>query len=203
MDPFLALRHQAAVKRDEAIAVARRIYRADLKAIQALERRIPPAGILEANALDKTGLNTVELIRSLLPLDRAFTTAEAMEWLAKARPGQQFKQATIRVYLWRLSRMGIVRKLCATNGNEAMWAATEAAEENLGIKAMTLPKMVEAVLQDAGKPLNMADIVAAMHEQGYRSNTTPHSLMRAIRDMFKRCPRRFARGEDGRWRATD
>jgi hypothetical protein len=41
MDAFLSLKSRAAQKRDDAIAEARRTYRRDIEAIDALERRLP------------------------------------------------------------------------------------------------------------------------------------------------------------------
>jgi hypothetical protein len=53
MSPFLTLRQQAAIKRDEVLAHARRVYRDDIDAIEKLEKRIPPTTAQRADAAFK------------------------------------------------------------------------------------------------------------------------------------------------------
>src|SRR4051794_40187432 len=102
MDPFLALRHQDAVKRDEAMAHARRVYRADVEAIEKLERSIPTPSPMRADIAHKRGSNTYDLIKSLIPPEKPFQLSDVLQWLYDATKGQKFREPTIRTYVSRL-----------------------------------------------------------------------------------------------------
>lgn len=199
MDPFLALRHQAAVKRDEAIAHARRVYRTDVEAIEKLERALPKYTPIKPDASLRNAPNTVELIKRLIPADKPFTLSDVLQWLYDAAKGQRFKEPTIRTYLSRLASQGVIRKLYKTGSNGALWVNHGSTVEAGGIETMSLPQVVELILGEEQRPLKAVEIAVCMHSRGYRQKTSPKTLMRCIRDMFKRCPGRFVRGEDGRW----
>lgn len=199
MDPFLALRHQAAVKRDEAVAHARRVYRTDIEAIEKLERALPKYTPMKADSSFKKAPNTYELIKTLVPPDKPFTLTDVLQWLYDATKGQKFREQTVRTYVSRLASQGIIRKLHRTSTNAALWVSTGSKVEEGGIETMALPDIVELILSEERRPLRLVEIAVCMHSRGYRQKTTPKTLMRAIRDMFKRCPGRFVRGEDGRF----
>ena len=123
MDPFLTLRQQAAIKRDEAIAHARRVYREDVEAIEKLEKRIPPTTAQRATATFKRGMNTVDLMQSLIPPDQPFQLADMLRWLYEVRKGEKFHEASVRTYLSRLAGRGIIRKLYRTGANRRCGSA--------------------------------------------------------------------------------
>jgi hypothetical protein len=199
MDPFLALRQQAAIKRDEAMAHARRVYRDDIEAIEALEKRIPPTTAQRAQATFKRGMNTVDLMKSLVPPDQPFQLADMLRWLYEVRKGEKFREASVRTYLSRLAARGSIRKLYKTGSNGALWISTGATATTGGIETMSIPEVVELILEAEGRPLRVLELVVGMHARGYRQKSSPKTLARSIRDMFKRYPGRFVEGEHGKW----
>lgn len=199
MDPFLTLRHQAAAKRDEAIAHARRVYRSDVEAIEKLERSIPTPAPMRADVTFKRGANTFEVIKSLIPPDKPFTLPDVLQWLYEATKGQKHKEPTIRTYVSRLASQGFIRKLYKTGSNQALWVSNGSTATTGGIETMSLPEVVELILSEENRPLKTLEIAVGMHTRGYRQRTRPKTLMRALRDMFKRYPGRFEMGDDGKW----
>jgi len=199
MDPYLTLRQQAAIKRDEAMAHARRVYRDDIDAIEKLEKRIPPTTAQRAKVDFKRGLNTVDLMQSLIPPDQPFQLADMLRWLYEVRKGEKFREASVRTYLSRLAGRGVIRKLYKTGSNGAMWISTGSTVTTGGIETMSLPEVVELILKESGQPMRVVEIVVTMHSKGFREKSSPVTLARSVRDMFKRYPGRFAEGEKGRW----
>lgn len=199
MDPYLALRQQAAIKRDEALAHARRVYREDIEAIEKLEKRIPPTTAQRAKVDFKRGMNTVDLMKSLVPADQPFQLADMLRWLYETRKGEKFKEASVRTYLSRLASQGVIRKLYKTGSNGSLWVSTGSTATTGGIDTLPLAEVVETILSDEKRPLKVLELVVGMHARGYRQKSSPRTLARSIRDMFKRYPGRFAEGEKGLW----
>lgn len=202
MDPYLALRQQAAIKRDEAMAHARRVYREDIQAIETIEKRIPPTTAQRAKVDFKRGMNTVDLMKSLVPPDQPFQLADMLRWLYEARKGERFREASVRSYLSRLASRGVIRKLYKTGSNGAMWVGAGSTVETGGIETMSLPEVVEMILKEQGRPLKVVELVVGMHDKGFRVKSSPVTLARSIRDMFKRYPGRFVSVDEGRWSIT-
>jgi hypothetical protein len=202
MDHYLALRQQAAIKRDEAMAHARRVYRDDIEAIETLEKRIPPTTAQRANVRPGRTLNTVELMKTLIPPDQPFQLADMLRWLYEVRKGEKFREATVRTYLSRLASQGVIRKLYKTGTNGSLWASTGTTATTGGIETLCISDVVELILKEEGKPLRVLELVVGMQARGYRQKSSPTTLARSIRDMFKRYPGRFAEGEKGRWSAV-
>src|SRR5262245_22660091 len=111
MPTYLALRQQAAAKRDEAITLARIKYREDIAAIEKLQRSVPSEA--RTARQPRSARNTMEILRSLIPADKSFTLTDALHWLHEAT-GKLHREATIRCCLWKLSCHGVVRKLYKT-----------------------------------------------------------------------------------------
>lgn len=195
MDPYRVLRQSAATKRDTAIAEARRVYRKDIVAIEALERSVPPQ--LPKLAVPKEGPNTVELITRLIPKDKPFTIAEMMHWLHDAS-GKSYNEPTVRTYVSRLCNRGVIRKLYKTGQNYALWIASESHVEEGPIETRSLHEVVAQVLVEEG-PRTVVEIVVGMRQRGYRTDATPEGLARAVRDMLKRYRGKFVRGKSAKY----
>ena len=71
-----------------------------------------------------------------------------------------------------------------------------------GIETLSLPEVVEKILKEQGRPLKVLELVVGMHAKGYRAKSSPNTLSRSIRDMFKRYPGRFVGDDVGKWTAT-
>ncbi len=204
MDPFLTLQSIAAQKRDEAIAGARRQYRQDIEAIDALQRSLPsPLPTIDQARPLKQQPTVTDIIRAVVPRDKPFTVSDVMHLLHDAHQGQKFHYPTVRTQTSRLCSRGYLKRLYKTGHQETMYALATSAVDDGPIDTKSLPEVTEEILREAGRPLKVVEIAVAMRERGYRSNNVPNTLMRAIRDMFKRYPGRFQVGKDGRWAATD
>ena len=200
MDSFQQLRQRAAEKRDYAFKLARRIYQHDLAAIEALECALPAT--IDAEPVDDAPQvpNTMGLIQSLIPPDKPFTVADLMGWLRAAQPGQTFHEPTVRTYVSRLASRGAVKRLYKTGHKYTLWIVNA---EHEAIDTKPLADIVGEILFEADRPLKTVEIAAALQQRGYRADAKPVTLVRAVRDLIKRYPKRFQRGSDGRWAVVD
>jgi hypothetical protein len=193
------LQSRAAEKRDQAIADARREYRHDIEAVEALERRLPPIlPPINTAPLGKVP-SIVDLIRALVPNDKPFTVTDMMHLLHDAHHGQKFHQPTVRTHTSRLCSQGHLRRLYKTGQMETLYVLAESAVTEGPVETKTLAEVTAEILAESSRPLKVTEIVVMMRARGYRADNVPGTLARAVRDMFKRYRGRFARGKDGRW----
>ena len=127
--------------------------------------------------------------------------SDVLQWLYDTTKGQKFREPTIRTYVSRLASQGFIRKLYKTGNNGALWVSNRSNATTGGIETMSLPEVVELILSEENRPLKTLEIAVGMHTRGYRQRTSPKTLMRSLRDMFKRYPGRFVQ-DDGRWSAN-
>lgn len=200
MDPIRSLQSRAAQKRDHAIAEARRQYRKDIEAIDALSRQLPapPPPIDRSQPLGKPP-TIMDLIKAVLPADKPFTVSDVMHLLHDAYHGQKFRHETVRTHTSKLCSRGHLRRLYKTGHMETMYVLADAPVNDGPIETKGLVQVAHDILSSASHPMKVSEIAARMKESGYRADNVPNTLMRAIRDMFKRYPGRFERGKDGRW----
>ncbi len=199
MDPIRALQARAAEKRDATIAEARRQYRKDIAAIDAMEKLLPaPRVIDKRQPLGKVPA-VYDLVRQAVRPDTPFTVTDMLAWLAEAHPGAKFHEQSVRSYTSRLCSQGFLRRLYKTGHMETMYIKAESVVSEGPVESKPLAEMTHEILTAAGRPMTVTELIIAMREQGYRKEALPNTLRRAVRDMFKRYPGRFARGKDGAW----
>lgn len=126
-----------------------------------------------------------------------------MGWLTEKHGGNQFKKTSIRTHLARLASQGYLTRLYRAGQTERKYVLAEAVVSVKQMDTGSLAEYTHNLLSEAGRPLTVTELVVAMRERGYRADQTPDTLRRAIRDMFKRYPGRFARGKDGAWEAVE
>ena len=113
MDPFRLLQGRAAEKRDSAIAEARREYRRDIEAIEALSSELPPQlPLVDLSPLGKRP-NVTEMVKAVIPADKPFTISNVLHLLHDAH-GQSFHYPTVRTQTSRLCSQGYIKRLYKT-----------------------------------------------------------------------------------------
>src|SRR4051812_45520773 len=105
MDIYERLQLDAARKRDAAYLVARKEYRAALRNINELKRKL---GNAEPQKPRKT---LIEIIEEVLPRDATFTVAEAVEMMGSAYPHRLFHDGGVRVFFRHMVKRGVLRKV--------------------------------------------------------------------------------------------
>jgi hypothetical protein len=203
MDPYLPLKTRAAQKRDAAIAEARRVYRKDIEAIEALERRLPASRTTDPSQLLAKPPSIVDLIRAVVPADKPFTVSDVMVALGEAHQGQKFHLPTVRTHTSRLCSRGFLRRLYKTSQQETMYALAVSPVTEGALVSKNLATVAHEVLTEAGKPLEPIEIAVCMRERGYRADDAPAVLVAAIRGMFRNYPGRFVQDGKGRWAAAN
>ena len=76
---------------------------------------------------------------------------------------------------------------------------TESSVNDGPIETKSLAEVIDEVLRDAARGIRVSEIVVSLRERGFRTDVDPVTLMRSIRDMFKRYPGRFTRDKTGPW----
>jgi hypothetical protein len=193
MDAYEALRYQAAQKRDAIIKAARAEFWRTIQAISALRYR------LDRNTPNPAGPKPKALMALLcetIPHDRLFTVAEVIELMAEAEPERHIHVRTVRPYLERLEKRGIVRPV-RRGLKGIVWAATDYAAPADPYGTRTLTEVAAEILREFG-PLTSVELVLALHARGYRTDAHPRTLNLAIRTSLRRNPR-FRKDDKGRW----
>src|SRR4051812_28089789 len=152
MDPFVSLQTRAAQKRDAAIGEARRVYRQDIEAIEALERRLPAPPVIDRFQPLGKPPSIVDLIRAVVPTDKPFTVSDVMVALGEAHAGQKFQLTTVRTHTSRLCSRGYLRRLYKTSQQETMYALAESPVTEGRIETKNLATVAHEILTEAGKP---------------------------------------------------
>jgi hypothetical protein len=199
MDGIDLLRQRAQLKRDAAIAEARRIYHSDIQAIEALERRLPAPPVIDRSQPLAKPPSIVDFIKAVIPTDRPFTVSDVMVALGDAHAGQRFHLTTVRTHTSRLCSRGYLRRLYKTGHQETMYALAELPETEGGIETSNMATITHEILTEAGKPLKVVEIAVRMRERGYRADNEAVTLVNAVRSMFRNYPGRFERDKAGRW----
>lgn len=81
-------------------------------------------------------MNTVDLMKSLVPPDQPFQLADMLRWLYEVRKGKRFREASVRTYLSRLAARGVIRKLHKTGTNGSLWVSSAATATTGGIETL-------------------------------------------------------------------
>jgi hypothetical protein len=202
MDPIRSLQSRALQKRNVAIAEARRVYKADIEAIDALDRRLPAPVVIDHTQPLSKPASIVDFVKAVAPTDKPFTVTDIMHLLHDAHAGQKFHLPTVRTHTSRLCSKGYFRKLYKTGQQETLYVLGDLPIGEGGIETKNMATVTHEILAEAGKSLSLAEIGFRMQERGYRADNTPTTLLRSIRDMFKRYPGRFKR-DGGKWSATN
>ena len=82
---------------------------------------------------------------------------------------------------------------------ETLYVLATAMIEDGPIETKSLAEVADEIMREANRPLKVSEIAVMMRERGYRADNVPQTLMRSIRDTFKRYRGRFSPGKDGRW----
>lgn len=199
MDPIETLLSRAAEKRDAAIGQARRTYRTDVAAINALHDRLPAPPVVDRNQLLAKAPTAVDYVKALAPAEKPFTVSELTRIIRDAHPGEQFHQPTIRTYVSRLRSAGYFRRLRKTGQMEVIYVRAEVPTENLGAESKNMATAAHEVMAEAATPLRLIEIVVLMQQGGYRTDVRPDTLLKSVRSMFRAYPGRFERDKQGRW----
>lgn len=186
MEAFNELRRQARLKRDKAIAQARRDYSDTLVRIAALEQDLLGRELSSHRKISAS-------IERVIPTDREFTTVDILTGLEALDPGRVWRKRSVDSHISRLRERGLVRRLRKAHGTEpALYARLGVQVAPRPFEDMTMREVIRTVLAD--KPLTQTELVVAMLEAGYETTMTPQALRNAVGVELRK---------DGEFRKTD
>ncbi|HTQ40995.1 MAG TPA: hypothetical protein VMJ32_18415 [Pirellulales bacterium] len=192
MDAFELLRKQAAQKRDAHVKAARAEFWRTVVAIKALRQR------LDSNAPKPPVPNPkslMVLLRENIPHDRLFSAADAIALMADADPERRIRFRTIRPYLERLEKKGIVHKI--RRGTQGVfWAAADYAGP-LDLSSTRFITEVAAEALHKFGPLTSLELVVALRAGGYRTDAPARALLNNVATSLRR--NRLFRKDGKRW----
>jgi hypothetical protein len=193
MDAYESLRQEAAKKRDEIIAGARIEYQHALWKLRELRRTLNGQDPRAAMRVKRRPL--LALTRELLPHDRTFTISEVVELLSQGEPDRTVYSATVRTFFVRFEEQGLIHRVRRCKGR-VLWATADSGVPESPYGALPITDVAGEIIQETG-PLKGAELVIAMHERGYRTDTTQRGLYRTLESSLSKSP--LFRKEDGKW----
>ncbi len=178
MKEINALRKRAIERRNRAIAKARADYKATLTRLAELEQDLygikPVAHKTVAACID-----------SVIPSDRAFTTADVMAGLEALDNGREWRKRSIDNHLSRLRERGIVKRVKrARKGNLAIYARADLDMEPVAFQDMELWEVMALILRDSDEPMTAIELTVALIEAGYETSMTRQHLRNTVGRML-------------------
>lgn len=192
MNEFSALRQQARVRRDKAIADVRERYCATLAHIAELERDLLGREPHKFQML-------ISCVGQVIPKDREFTTEDVMAGLEALDPRRHWQRQSVNNVMGQLRRRGILRRLRRAGHFEPAVYVVHDAKLNSPYGDKTLVEVICEVLK--GKVMNKTEIAVNMLEGGYRTAMTPKALRHAVGVAMRGCAK-FKTAQNGKWRVA-
>jgi hypothetical protein len=196
MDAYAILRQQALEKRDRVIQAARDECRRVMREIEALRRAMDgkPAST-DSEVRNRTFL---EMIRAVIPRDRAFTSKDVAALLRRANPGDEYRSTSVRHYLQQLHKEGTVVRIGSTSSGQTLWAAAGIEVVECPRGAMAMLDLATRLLRERGL-MKSSELVAKMQDAGYRPNSDPCRVAGWLRRTARMHPGRICETQDGCW----
>ena len=169
-DTFTRLRHEAKIKRNRAIAAARKEYDKTLHEIEALESK------LASKPDRRRGSSLSKVIMEVLP-DHAVTIDDCIALIKAADPTREFKRETIRTVLHKLWRRGSIRKVTDASGSRVASYALPSVDVP---DDKSLADWARDVLSKSRKPMKAVEILVQMTERGYVMECPPNESVRHL-----------------------
>ncbi len=183
MEAITDLRKLARERRDKAINAAKRQYAATLERIAAVEQDI-------LGHLPSDHKRMADVVQTVIPTDRPFTTGDIMAALRAAHPDRECYMRTVTNQIGRLRAQGFIRRIRRpTRTTAAIYACVqvEVPESQLGDKA--LADVAAEVLE--GTSMNATELAVAVLAAGYRTRMGNRALRAEINTSLRKQPERF------------
>lgn len=189
MNEFQALRAKARQNRDIAIDRARSDYDSAMARIDQLERD------LNGNASGKS-INLSACMDTVIPSDGEFSTDEIIAKLESRYPETNWPKRTVNGHIYRLRKLGILRRLTIhKKGEPSKYARNGAAVQERPFGDKSLEQVMVEVL--GSKSMTVGELTVTIWDAGFQTTSTKKGLRAAIAGVLRNSGRFKRNGQ--RW----